>query len=502
MHFAICIAMTMNNTMAQYPYRTCSTKWADLCRTSVALCLYMLVCDVSQAQPIRVLARKADRSGMEITVYNANIGLVKDTRTITMPRGKVKVYFEGVAADILPSSVTATSTSNSGSFTILEQNYEYDLINRNKLLNKYVGKRLRIIQWNEYQDRTITTEANLISNNDGPVYRVEDKIYLDHPGYVVLPALPEGLVAHPTLIWLAENRTEKAHTLEASYLTENINWKANYILLVYDNKRRADLNGWVTLDNRSGASFPNATLKLVAGKVNRVQQSPGFDRRRYRGLGKAEAAEEVGEEALSSYHLYTIARPVNIDQAQTKQIRFFGTSKISVAKEYLIEGSSRFFRGRYTGRDVEAPVLVIYSLTNSRRRGPGRPLPAGIIRGYVEDSEGQRQFIGEDRIDHTPVNKTVKLEMGAAFDITAERRQTAYNRVSTQLYESAWEIEVKNQTESSVRVDIIEHFDDNWEITQKSHSYEKFDAFTVKFTLNIPKKDKNTLTYRVRVGLE
>ncbi len=213
-----------------------------------------------------------DQVGVEVAVYNNNIGLIKDTRKIMLPSGEGELRFMGVASQIMPVTVHVESLNYPKDFSVVEQNYEYDLINADKLLDKYVGKKVKIIVWNEYQDRKETVEAVLLSNNNGQIYKINNEIFVGHPGIKVLPEIPEDLIARPTLTWLYDNKVTKEHNLEVSYLTNNISWKADYVVVLNKEDTSANISGWVTLDNKSGATYRNARLKLIAGDVNRVKE--------------------------------------------------------------------------------------------------------------------------------------------------------------------------------------------------------------------------------------
>ncbi len=443
-----------------------------------------------------------DQTVIEVTVYNNNLALIKDTRKIELPVGEGELRFMDVASYIMPETVLVKSLNSSESLTILEQNYEYDLMNENKLLDKYVGKKIKIVDWNEFKDRKDIVEAVLLSNNQGQIYKINDEIYLGHPGYKILPEIPENLIAKPTLTWLYENKTKEQQNIEVSYLTNNITWKADYVMVLNKDDLYSDLSGWITLDNRSGAIYKNASLKLVAGEVNRVEEEKA-GRKSFGMLAMARRAPspQFEEQAFFEYHIYDLQRKTTLKENQTKQINLLEAFNAKIKKEYLIYGIKSYFTMQYREQNPKQPVTVYVKFQNSKENNLGMPLPAGIIRLYKQDTLGKQQFIGEDKIEHTPKDEEVKLKIGEVFDIVAERRQIDYKQLSTQLHESEWEILIKNHKEENVIVSIIEPLYGNWAVINNSHPYEKMDAFTIKFDVEVPKNKEVKVKYKIKVGL-
>lgn len=441
-----------------------------------------------------------DQTSLKLTVYNNNIALIKDTRNVILDSGTGELRFTDVASSIIPETVLTRSLNYPDKFSVIEQNYEYDLINADKLLDKYVGKKIKIVEWNKFQDRKESVEALLLSNNDGQIYKIENEIHLGHAGYKILPEIPENLIAKPTLMWMYENSEEKAHNLEISYLTNNIGWKADYVISVNEADTHADLSGWVTLDNQSGATYKDAGLKLVAGKVNMIRP----ERKVYARTASVMMAEngvQFKEKAFSEYHIYDLQRKTTIKNNQTKQINFLKAFGAEIEKEYVVKGNYSYRRG--TTEVIKRPVNTYFKLTNSENNNLGMPLPAGILRVYKNDEDSSLQFIGEDRIDHTPKDETVKIKIGEAFDVVAETINLDYKQISKNLTESEWEVKLRNHKEKDVTVTIIEPqiHRENWKIMSHSHPYEKVDAFTFKYTIKVPKNDEVSIKYRLRVGL-
>jgi hypothetical protein len=441
-----------------------------------------------------------DQVGVKVTVYNNNLGLIKDARKVALPAGEGELRFMDVASQIMPTTVHAASLNHPEGFSVLEQNYEYDLMNAKKLLDKYVGRNIKIVDWNRYQDRKEVVEATLLSNNQDQIYRINDEIYLGHPGYKVLPGLPENLIAKPTLTWIYANHAKGAHDLEVSYLTTGINWRADYVMVLSKSDTSTDLSGWVTVDNRSGATYKDARLKLVAGEVHRVAEDRERAVPRMAEL-KAARAPQFEEKAFFEYHIYDLGRKTTVKDNQTKQISLLEARNAGVLKELLVYGVKSYFTRKYMERSPKQSVNVYVRFKNSKENHLGMPLPAGVVRLYKQDEDGSQQFVGEDRIDHVPKDEEVKLKIGEAFDVVAERIQTDYRQLTSRLHESEWEITLRNHKETDVKVGIVEPLFGNWEIVSNTHSYKKVDAFTVRFDVGVPKDGEVKVKYRVQVGL-
>ncbi|MDQ7783569.1 MAG: DUF4139 domain-containing protein [Desulfomonilaceae bacterium] len=473
-------------------------------KPALGICCFVLVLIVPLVSfaDATVTSTSVEQTGVELTVYNNDLGLVKETRTVELPGGGGELKFMDVAAHIMPVTVHVKSINQPGGFTVLEQNYEYDLMNQQKLLDKYVGKKLKIVDWNKYQDRKEVVEAVLLSNNQGQVYGIGDEIYLGHPGIKVLPKLPEDLIAKPTLTWLYENGSKEPHQLEVSYLTGKINWRADYVVVLNKDDTEADISGWVTLDNKSGGTYRNARLKLVAGDVHRIveERVPLAMAPRRKDL-VAPAEPQFREQAFFEYHIYDLQRKTTVKDNQTKQVSLLEANKVKVTKELLVYGIRSYFTSQFQEKSPKQPVNVYVKFKNSKENSLGMPLPAGIMRLYKQDADGSGQFIGEDKVDHTPKDEEVKLKIGEAFDVVAERVQTDFKRLTRAMYETEWEVTVRNHKDQPVSVGLVEPLFGNWEVISKSHPYTKVDAHTIRFDVTVPKDGQAKVTYRVRVGI-
>jgi hypothetical protein len=297
-----------------------------------------------------------------------------------------------------------------------------------------------------------------------------------------------------------------AQKLELSYLTSGLTWKADYVANLSADEKTLDLSGWVTLTNQSGASYPDATLQLVAGDVNlappkAVRVMAALDA----GIQMARAAAPtMREESLFEYHLYTLDRPTTLKENQTKQVALLSASSVPVSKEYRLQGQSHYYSGSYGDLGEKIKTAVFVAFQNKESASLGKPLPKGVVRVYKNDSAGKAQFIGEDGIDHTPKNENIKLKLGDAFDVTASRKQTDFKKISgagrySAIYESAYEIVIKNAKKEAITVTVLEPMPGDWEVLEKSHPFTKEASGTAKFLVNVPAEGSATLKYRARV---
>lgn len=405
-----------------------------------------------------------------------------------------------VASSINPVTVHVKSLTAPSDFFVLDQNYEYDLMSEDAILNKYLGKKIKLQQWGQDLAKKETVDATLLSNNGGQIYQVGNEIYLGHPGTKILPSLPENLVAKPTLTWNFMNKSAKPQQLEVSYLTGGIGWKADYIVTLAKDDAALDLSGWVSIDNQSGAAYKNARLKLIAGEVNRVQESyPAPKMMMMRGAVADMAAQQFEEKAFFEYHIYDLQRKVTVKDRQTKQINLLEAQGVSAQKEMLVYGTSNYYLYGMPGQAQKQDVNVYIKFKNSKENRAGMPLPEGTLRVYKKDTDGSLQFVGEDRIEHTPKDEEVRVKIGKAFDVVAERKQTNYERISDRIHESEWEVVIRNHKQEEVTIGILEPLYGDWKVLKNSHPYQKLDAGTLRFDVKAGKDQEVKLTYRIRV---
>jgi len=437
-----------------------------------------------------------DQTDVAVTIYNNDRALVREKRKIKLPKGETHLKFMDVPEKILPETVSLKSLTQSGSLRILEQNYEYDLISPSKLMEKYVGKDIKLVNKNKDLD-FYEVPAKLLSINESPVFQIENQIYLGHPGNVVLPELPSELIAKPTLIWLLDNDIEEQE-VEVTYLTSGFSWKADYVLMYDEPKGLMDLEGWITLNNDSGATYQNAKLKLVAGEVNIVHVPAPQEMMDRMAFGAAKSMA-VREESFAEYHLYTVPRRTTIKQRQSKQVSLLSAMGASVNKIYEYRGNVSFYRNKIDPiRNENVDTFLIFK--NAENNQLGFPLPEGIIRVYQEDQEGMLQFAGEDRIKHTPKDEEVRLRLGKAFDIIGERIQTDFQMLSANVVECEFEVNIRNHKKNDIKVDVVEPMIADWQVLKSSMDYEKKDAFTIIFHLPVKADGSEKVSYRVRIN--
>ncbi len=467
-------------------------------RCFIPLLLLVTAGPLAAAQEKQVTTQ-ADQYALEITVYNSNLGLVKDQREVKLGTGLQELKFMDVAAQVIPTSVSIKSLQENAPFSILEQNYEYDLLSPRKLLDKYIGKEVKLFSKNPYTEREEMVSATLLANNDNqPVFQIGKDITFNHPGRILFPEIPKDLISKPSLIWLLDNKTAAPQKIEALYLTNGLNWKSDYVLVLNEQDTRADLSGWVTIDNKSGAAYPQAKLKLVAGDIHRVQEDTG---RLKKTMAVAREAQtpQFKEESFFEYHIYTLARRTTLKENQTKQISLLNGSQIPVAKEFIYRGTQYYYHSKQGEVISNQKVGVFFQITNSLENHLGMPLPKGTVRVYKRDKDGSLQLVGEDAIDHTPRDEKIRLKLGEAFDLKAERKQTQWEKLASDTYESSYEIALRNHKKEDVVIRVIEPLPGDWKVLESSYPVIKLDAATIAFDVPVPKDKQTTLSYRVRI---
>jgi len=444
-----------------------------------------------------------DQTDLSLTVYNGNLALVKDIRQVHLQPGVFPLRFEDVAASINPSTVHFRSLTVPEKLSVVEQNYEYDLLDPQKLLQKYVGREVTLVRSEVESGSThsVETKAVLLSDNNGPVWKIGNEIVtgLSAESYR-FPDLPENLYSRPTLVWTLDNRGGESQRVEASYLANSVNWSADYVLTVGRDEKNADLDGWVTLTNNSGAAYNNAKLQLVAGQLNRA--TPPMNARAALAMNAAadEAKQQFFQESFSEYHLYTLARRTSVQNNESKQISLLNATSIPVEKYLLVEGQSYYYRNpQGIGNAIPQPVKVYYRFKNEDKGGLGMPLPAGVIRVYQADSQGGMQYVGEDNISHTPKDETLRIHVGDAFDVVCERKQVDYKKLGPNLYEMEYQIVLRNHKEGAVTVEVREPVGGDWEVENSNFAPTKLDSSTIGFSVPVTKDGNAVLDYRVRV---
>ena len=465
-------------------------------KRTMAIVLTLATSLASGAEAAQLAVGRDAQKDVMVTIYNGNLGLVKDVRETRLPTGLHETEFTDVAAQIDPTTVHLKSLTDPAGLRILEQNYEYDLLSSQKLMEKYVGRMVRL-----YNTDGTYLEAKLLSTA-GPVFEINGQIHLGHNGRLVLPSLPENLVSKPTLVWLLRNALAGPQRVEASYLTGGITWKADYVLVLNPADTKADVTGWVTIDNRSGATYGNAALKLVAGDVNRAVDGRRSQRAMEiatKAASMAEAARDFKSEGFFEYHLYTLDGRTTIKDNQTKQLTLMAAGDVPVVKQLIYYGAQDYYRTSYGVPMSNQKIGVYFDIKNSKDNRLGVPLPKGKVRVYKADASGSQQFVGEDWIDHTPKDERVKIKMGDAFDLVGERTQKEWRKIASNLYEVEWEISLRNHKTTAQTVTVIEPVPGDWQVLTSTHAWEKPEAHTLKFQVPVPKEGASKLTYRVRL---
>ena len=449
----------------------------------------------------------AQDQGLELAVYNQNLALVKDVRSLDLSEGLNEVRFADVAALIDPTSVSFRSLTDPEGTSVLEQNYEYDIVGSMKLLSKYVDQEISVVTGDgqEYVGTLLSGAGDVILEAaDGTITVLK----LEQIKEFTFPALPEGLITRPTLVWQLSSAAGGNQDVEVTYLTEGINWQANYIVVLADDEQSIDLDGWVTLDNRSGASYEDAKLKLIAGDIHRAPTAGYAVQKEMELAAPSMAADQAVEErGFFEYHLYDVQRPVTVKDQQTKQIQFATGSDIPAEKFFVYDGGQYRFTGFYQPLDdpgygtiSNEKVMVMLEFTNGEDQGLGIPLPKGTLRVYKKDVDGSSLLIGEDAIDHTPKDEQVRLYIGDAFDIVGERVQTDFQvDYDDDWMEESFEITIRNHKDEDIEIRVVEHLFrwSEWSIEDASHEYEKTDAQTIEFTVPVEANGETVVTYTV-----
>ncbi|MCB5184359.1 DUF4139 domain-containing protein [Methylobacillus gramineus] len=444
-----------------------------------------------------------DQQSIAVTIYNGDLALVKDQRKVQLKAGLNSLALRDVSAQIMPE--TALLRSLNGSLQTLEQNFDYDLLSPDKLLEKYVGQTVEVIKVNPATGAESSEQAQVLAANNGTVLKIGNRIETGIPGRIAYPDVPANLRDRPTLVVQLQNKSTGTQNIELSYLTGGLGWKADYVAELNPAEDKLDLSGWVTLSNTSGTSYRNAKLQLVAGDVNRVQapRTIPMAAMRKNELMMTDAAP-MAEESLLEYHLYSLDRPTTIAENQSKQVTLLSATAVPVRKELVLRGANYYYQSSQGDLGQKLKVGVFIEFDNKESAKLGLPLPKGIMRVYKKDSQGNAQFVGEDNIDHTAKNETVRLKLGEAFDVTADKKQTDFKKLpnpakGNSQFESAYEIVLKNAKKEAVTVNVLEPIPGDWKILQQSHQSKKASSNTASWSISIPAESTTTLTYRVQV---
>lgn len=473
-------------------------------------------------------AGASERTSVDLTVYNQSLSLIREERMLNLAKGMNRVIIPDIPSTIDGTSVHFLSVTDPGSVRVLEQNYQYDLVHQAKLLEKYIGKQIEFIRYDEATKKEYSVFGKLLSTGyvpqpvygggvpgfssiGGMVAEINGKIELNPAGRLLLPALPEGLVLKPQLEWLVANTREGQHKAEISYLAGQLSWTCNYVALLDKNDVKLDLTGWVTLTNNSGTSFKNAGLKLVAGDVNIVQQRFDGMMMAKSGMVNEAAAPQFKQSDLFEYKLYALQRRTDLNNNETKQIELISARNASSKKVFIYDGMAdqwKTFYNNYSyrsersfGQQSNPKVGVFVTFKNDEKSGLGMPLPKGKVRVYKRDDDGKEQFVGEDEIDHTAKDEEIRLYLGNAFDIVGQRSQKDFKSFAAgRVVEETIEIKVRNHKNETAEVLVYEHpwRWSQWEIVNASTDWEKVDQSTLKFPVKVGKDQEKVVSYTIR----
>ncbi|HTJ07124.1 MAG TPA: DUF4139 domain-containing protein [Caldimonas sp.] len=446
-----------------------------------------------------------DQQSVAVTIYNEDLALVKDVRQVVLDAGVGRLALRDVSARMRPETAQLRNVLRPGAFDLLEQNFDFDLLTPAKLLEKYVGQTVRIVKTHPQTGVETVESAQVLAATQGVVLKIGDRIETGAPGRIVFDGVPATLRDRPTLVAEVNNRQPGPQTVELTYLSGGLSWQADYVAELSGDDASLDLNGWVTLTNRSGTAYRNAKLQLVAGDVHRVRQEMrAMDAMIAKSSVAAAPAPQMQQESLFEYHLYTLGRPTTLADNQTKQVALLNAAQVPVRKELVLNGSDYYYRSSVgdIGQKLKTGVYVEFANRESSRLG--LPLPKGVVRVYKRDSAGNAQFVGEDRIDHTPKNEKIRLRLGDAFDVTADKKQTDFKRReptnrASYVFESAYEIVLRNAKNEAVNVTVREPVPGDWTMIEESKPHAKVAAGTAEWRVDVAAGSTTTLRYRVLV---
>lgn len=451
--------------------------------------------------------------GIALTIYNQNFGLVKDIREISLEQGINYLRFADVAAAIDPTSVNFMSLTSPNSVVVREQNYQYDVMDKNTILSKLVGETITLKRYTSSGSAVETTGellnppiVTIVDTNGNPrrkhsgiAVRTAQGVVVNPSGELNISKLPEGLVPKPSLLWKLETNKAGKHDTEISYQTKGLNWKCDYVAVSNADDTKADLTSWVTLDNKSGTTYKNASLKLLAGDVHRVTSAPRMRRTMMMKSAVAESgiANQFSEKSFAEYHLYSLAGKTNVRNNETKQMSLFNANAVPTKKLFIYEPQGHSSGGYYRGGNKAKKINVKIEIENVKKNNLGMALPKGKVRVYKRDDDGALQFIGEDLIDHTPRDEKIRLYIGDAFDLVGERKQMSYQRPNRRLTRASYKISLRNHKDEDVTITAIEHAYGDWKIKSSSHSYKKTSSSKFEFTVKVPKRGETVIEYEI-----
>jgi hypothetical protein len=450
-----------------------------------------------------------------LTIYNQNFAVVRDTVPLDLKAGVSEARFSGMTAMAETDSVILRDPTGKTKFQILEQAYRNDPVSSGLMLDLCEGKTIDFyVREQNKPDRTI--QGKIIrsgysrGNPTQPIIEVDGKLQFSLPGEPVFPSLGDDTILNPTLTWTLQAPEAAKCEAELAYVTGGLSWQSDYNIVAPENGDKIDIVGWVTFKNNSGTTFKQAKIKLMAGDVNKVQplgtMTMSFQKATG-GIGGDRMEAPVTEKAFDEFHLYTIARPVTLRDQETKQVEFVRGTGVKAPRIYVYDGATmnygawNYYRGEGEyGVTTNKKLWVLREFKNSKENNLGIALPKGRLRFYTRDDDGSLQFTGENNIDHTAKDETIRVYLGNSFDLAGERRRTEYKAKSSEHWlDETFEIKVRNHKKEAVEVRVVEHLSrfDNWEIKEKSDEFRKLDSHTIEFPVTIKPDEEKIVTYHV-----
>lgn len=429
----------------------------------------------------------ASAEEVSVTVYNNNLGLVRSVRQMALKEGTGEIRFMDVASQIDPTSVHFKSLTAPDKVMILEQNYEYDLVDANKILSKYLDQQIQVYtkEGKLFDGKLLSAASDVVlEKKDGSIQALQRSNIQN----IDFPKLPLGLITRPTLVWTLLSDKGGNHDMEVSYLTEGISWHAEYVAVLDKDDKKMSLSAWVSVDNKSGAAYENAKVKLIAGEVHRAEvPQPMYAKGLRMDALSLESAGQFQEKPFFEYHLYTLQRPATIKNNQIKQLTLFPSAGgVTIKKIY-----------KYEGQSDPKKVKVNVEFVNSKSESLGMPLPAGKVRIYKSDADKSQEFVGEDRVDHTPKDEKVRLTLGDVFDVAAERAEKEMKSLSSKSQQRTVEIKLRNHKDTDIEVLVVEKLWGDWEIVKSNYASSKKDSNTAEFKIPVKKDKETVLEYTV-----
>jgi hypothetical protein len=472
-------------------------------RASLVLAASAFVCAAlpGSADPVERTSTLADRESVNVTIYNGSLALVHDRRRVAVDAGTSRIAWRDVSANMDATSAILEDLTAPGAVSVVEQNFNFDLLRPATLLEKYVGKQVTIVHDKPVPGRPARETATILANNDGIVVQYADRIETSLDGsHIEFPSIPPNLRDRPTLVLDVASDKAANPDLDLSYITGGLSWHADYVGVVAPSEDRMDLNGLVTLSNTTGTTFENAHVQLVAGRVNVAREPSAGQLRVVAMMTDRAASQNVTQESYFEYHLYTLALPTTIADAQTKQVALLSAHNVPIRKTLEVRGSDIYYSNANADLGAKLPVGVYITFTN-KDGDLGIPLPGGLVRLYKNDSRGTSQFLGSDRIDHTPKNEDVRLHVGDSFDVTANKKQTNFTALGGCEFRSSYDVRLANAKDVDQSVDVVEPIPGQWAILAENAPHRKTSSATATWTLNVPKNSSTTLTYTADVKL-